>query len=116
MTAIRWIGCSAARSRRVWSACVAHCSWLAVALVLASVPATASMQDGDTVVRLQELHAQARFGDALDEVAHLQDQVLAAEWRCYLDLAAGDLPAALAAVRAGLALQPGHRGLLYNAA
>ena len=94
---------------------MARCSWMALAFAIASVPASASMQDGDTVARLQELHSQARFGDALDEVAHLHDQVLAAEWRCYLDLAAGDLPAALAAVRAGLALQPEHRGLLVNA-
>jgi hypothetical protein len=94
---------------------VGRCRPIALALALASLPAAASVQDGDTVARLQELHSQARFGDALDEVEHLQDPVLAAEWRCFLALAAGDYPAALAAVRAGLALQPEHRGLLVNA-
>ena len=94
---------------------MARCSSIALVLALASLPARASVQDGDTVAHLQELHSQARYGDALDEVARLQDPILAAEWRCYLDLAAGDYPAALLAVRAGLALQPEHRGLLVNA-
>ncbi len=94
---------------------MARCSSIALVLALASLTAGAAVQDGDTVAHLQELHSQARYGEALDEVGHLQDPVLAAEWRCYLALAAGDYPAALAAVRAGLALQPEHRGLLINA-
>jgi hypothetical protein len=84
-------------------------------LALASHSSAAPIQDGDTVARLQELHSQARFGDALDEVERLHDPVLAAEWRYFLALAAGDYPAALAAVRKGLALQPEHRRLLVNA-
>ena len=84
-------------------------------LALAMACPIAQAQDAETVARLQALHAEARYGDALDEVARLSDPVLAAEWRCFLALAAGDLPAALAAIRAGLALQPEHRGLLVNA-
>ncbi len=94
---------------------MARCSSIALALAFASLSAGAALQDADSVAQLQQLHAQARFGDALDEVARLQDPVLAAEWRCYIALAAGDYPAALVAVRAGLALQPEHRGLLVNA-
>jgi hypothetical protein len=84
-------------------------------IALAVWPARARAQDSETVARLQALHAEARYGEALDEVAQLQDPVLAAEWRCFLALAGGDFPAALAAVRSGLALQPQHRGLLVNA-
>jgi hypothetical protein len=94
---------------------VARCSSIALALALANLSAGAAVQDGDSVALLQQLYAQARYGEALDEVGRLQDPVLAAEWRCYLALAAGDYPAALVAVRAGLAQQPEHRGLLVNA-
>lgn len=91
-----------------------------LSLVLATAlsvcwPSSASAQDDESVARLRELHAEGRYGEALDEVARLDDAVLAAEWRCFLAFAAGDYPAALAATRAGLEIQPEHRGLLVNA-
>ena len=90
---------------------MARLSSIALAGVLACGAARA--QD-EAVARLQSLYAEERYGEALEQVAQLQDPVLAAEWRCYLELAGGDLPAALGAIRAGLALQPEHRGLLIN--
>ncbi len=66
--------------------------------------------------RVQAFFAAGELGQALSEADRLSDPVLAAEWRCYLHLAGGDLPGALAAAEQGLALSPGHRGLLVNAA
>lgn len=90
------------------------CAFLLAAALLGLAPGDPD-QGGGGAARLQELYAQTRFGEALDETARLSDPVLAAEWRTYLFLAGGDYPAALRAAREGLRSSPGHRGLLSNA-
>jgi hypothetical protein len=63
-----------------------------------------------------EAFADGRYDLALEAAEGLSDPVLAAEWRFQVLHAAGDLPGALAAARAGLALYPQHPGLSQNAA
>lgn len=63
-----------------------------------------------------EAFADGRYDLALEAAEGLSDPVLAAEWRFQVLHAAGDLPGALAAARAGLALSPQHPGLSQNAA
>ena len=89
---------------------------LALAAVLAcgTAPLAAQTRGGDPAL-VGELHAAGRYGAALAEVERLEDQTLAAEWRCYLCLAGGDFPGALAAAEAGLQGAPTHQGLLVNA-
>lgn len=88
---------------------------LATALV-ATVPLALGAQAQDDVLRsLNEAAAAARYDEALRVTDDLDDPTLAAEWRSYLYLQAGDVPGALRAARDGLDVAPEHVGLLTQA-
>ncbi len=62
------------------------------------------------------LFERARWGEAFEESAHIESDLLRAQWRFHVLYAAGNLPDALAAAREGLAQAPTNLELLHNAA
>lgn len=69
----------------------------------------------DPLQRLNAAFAAGRIEEALEHARALEDPALGAEWTSYLHSQAGDIPGALRAARAGLALAPEHAGLLTQA-
>lgn len=65
---------------------------------------------------VSEAFSDGRYDLALEAADGLSDPVLAAEWRFQVLHAAGDLPGALSAARAGLTLAPTNSRLSQNAA
>lgn len=61
------------------------------------------------------LFERGRWDLAYEESAHIESQELRAAWRFHVLYAAGNLPAALDAARAGLAEAPASLELLHNA-
>lgn len=83
----------------------------AVAALLA-LPLAAQDPAAEEVSALFE---RGRWDLAFDESAHIESPQLRAAWRFHVLYAAGNLPAALDAARAGLEQSPANLELLHNA-
>lgn len=87
----------------------------ALLALAAPAPAAAWRQEAPAAA-VAEAFSAGRLGRALELTAALGDPLLAAEWRFHVLYSGGDLPGALEAAEAGLALSPEHPALLENAA
>lgn len=84
----------------------------AAALLLLALPLAAQDPAAEEV---SALFARGRWDLAFEETAHIEAHGLRAAWRFHVLYAAGNLPAALDAARAGLEHEPASLELLHNA-
>lgn len=90
-----------------------HCADWRVALC-ACAAVVVLMPRARSAQTIDESFRAGRYHEAFEALEGIEDLSLRDEWRFQVLYAAGDLPGALAAVRAGLERAPQHLGLLQN--